>query len=143
MVASQRFEFAFNPTYERVARLFGISPQTAWVELTGVYLHARYGRWMVQTPLYNIASVEVTGPYRFFKTAGPPRLGVTDAGLTFASNGDRGVLIEFRQKVPGIEPLGILRHPELTVTVAEPEDLAATLRAAAGLDSTGNGTGPA
>ena len=78
--------------------------------------------------LANVASVHLTGPYRFFKTAGPARLGVTDLGLTFATNGERGVLIAFRRRVKGIEPTGLLRHGELTVTVAEPDELANLLR---------------
>ncbi len=69
--------------------------------------------------------MELTGPYQFVKTAGPPRLGITDRGLTFASNGARGVLITFARPVRGVAPL---RHPELTVTVADPAGLAARLR---------------
>ncbi|MHB8690407.1 MAG: hypothetical protein ACYDHH_04110 [Solirubrobacteraceae bacterium] len=77
----------------------------------------------------NVAGVDITGPYAFVKTAGPARLAVTDRGLTFASNGDRGVLITFRESVRGLEPLGLLRHPELTVTVDDVDALAALLRA--------------
>ena len=39
-----------------------------------------------------------------FKTAGP-RLAITDRGLTFATNGERGVRIDFRTPVPGLDPL--------------------------------------
>ena len=59
----------------------------------------------------------------FAKTAGPPRLGLTDRGLTFASNHDRGVELRFRDKVRGVDPLGLLRHPNLTVTVADVDAL--------------------
>ena len=83
----------------------------------------------------NIASCQLTGPYRFWKTAGPAHLGVTDRGLTFASNGDHGLLIRFRRPVRGIEPWGLLRHPELTVTVADPPALARALSAARGAGS--------
>lgn len=123
--ARQRFEFRFAPAYARAARPFGITPRNAWVEVGERELEARYGRWRVITPLSNLAAVEITGPYRFLKTAGPPRLGITDIGLTFASNGDRGVLLSFRRKVGGLGPL---RHPELTVTVADPEALVAAIR---------------
>lgn len=122
---TQRFEFRFSPAYERAARPFGITPPNAWVEVGEHEVVARYGHWRLRTSLSNIASVEITGPYRFFKTGGPPRLGVTDIGLTFASNGDRGVLMRFHDKVPGLGPL---RHPELTVTVADPDALAGLLR---------------
>jgi hypothetical protein len=124
----RRFQFRFDPRYERASRRFGIRPDRAWVVVTPDELQARFGPWRVQTPLDNVESVELTGPYRFIKTAGPARLGVTDLGLTFASNGERGVLIKFKQRVGGIDPLGLLRHGELTVTVAEPDELAAVLR---------------
>ncbi len=91
-------------------------------------LEVRFGLWRVSTPLTNITDAEVTGPYAFWKTAGPARLAITDRGLTFATNGTSGVLISFRKPVRGLEPLGIIRHPELTVTVAEVERLARLLR---------------
>jgi len=129
--AIQRFQFDFDPRYERAARPFGIRPDNAWVEVGDGLLEARYGRWRVRTGLENVSSARITGPYRFIKTAGPPRLGVTDLGLTFASNGRRGVLICFRRRVAGIDRLGLARHGELTVTVAEPEDLIGVLQATA------------
>ncbi len=124
-----RFEFRFDPAYRRLARLFGVTPRTAWVEVGDETLDARFGPWHVRTPLANIAGIDVTGPYAFVKTAGPARLAVTDRGLTFATNGDRGVLVTFGSPVPGLEPLGVLRHPELTVTVADVGTLASLLRA--------------
>ncbi len=60
-------------------------------------------------------------------TAGPARLAITDRGLTFATNGDRGVLLTFATPVQGLDPVGLLRHPELTVTVADTDRLAALL----------------
>jgi hypothetical protein len=122
-----RFDFRFDPRYQRAARPFGITPDNAWVEVDEDHLDAHFGRWRLSTPLANIARVEITGPYRFIKTAGPARLGITDIGLTFATNGDRGVLITFATKVRGIEPIGVLRHPELTVTVEDVDGLAALL----------------
>lgn len=78
----------------------------------------------------NISAIAVTGPYAFLKTAGPARLAITDRGLTFATNGNRGVLISFHSPVRGLDPLGVLRHPELTVTVAKIDGLAERLRSA-------------
>ena len=80
----------------------------------------------------NISAVETTGPYAFLKTAGPARLAITDRGLTFATNGDRGVLISFHSPVRGLDPMGVLRHPELTVTVEHIDGLAELLRSRAG-----------
>lgn len=124
---SERFEFRFAPAYRRPARMFGIRPQTAWVEVSDEHFAARFGPWRVMTPRSNINSATITGPYAYYRTAGPVRLGVTDLGLSFTCNGDRGVLLCFAASVQGIEPFGVLRHRELTVTVAEPERLAQLL----------------
>ena len=125
---TKRFGFAFAPAYRLFSRAFGITPTTAWVDVGDRSLAARFGPWRVSTPLANASDVAVTGPYAFWKTAGPARLAVTDRGLTFATNGDRGVLISFHTPVRGLDPLGVLRHPELTVTVADVDELAELLR---------------
>ncbi len=124
-----RFRFSFAPAYRLPAQAFGISPATAWVDVGARALDARFGPWRVSTPLANVTDVAVTGPYAFWKTAGPARLAITDRGLTFATNGDRRVLISFRAPVRGLDPLGVLRHPELTVTVADVDRLAELLSA--------------
>ncbi len=121
--------FRFAPAYRRASLPFGIRPANAGVEVDAQSLRAWFGPWRLRTTLANISEVEITGPYAFVKTAGPARLGLSDRGLTFASNGERGVLISFREPVPGLEPTGRLRHPELTVTVADVEGLASLLRA--------------
>jgi hypothetical protein len=123
----ERFPFLFDPTYRRCARLFGVTPERAWVELGEEELDVRYGPWRVRTPVRNIAGAEVTGPYAFLKTAGPARLAITDRGLTFASNGDRGACLSFRSPVAGIDRRGLIRHPELTVTVLDVDGLVESL----------------
>jgi hypothetical protein len=128
MRESRRFDFAFAPAYRPLARAFGVRPETAWVEVGDETLDARFGPWRVSTTVANVADVEATGPYAFWKTAGGARLAITDRGLTFATNGERGVLISFRTPVRGLDPLGVLRHPELTVTVAEVDSLVELLR---------------
>jgi len=125
---TRSFTFAFAPSYSGPARLFGVTSESASVEVGDEDLEARFGPWRVRTPLANITGVEVTGPYAFWKTAGPARLAITDRGLTFATNGERGVLILFANPVRGLDPLGLLRHPELTVTVADVDGLADLLR---------------
>jgi hypothetical protein len=124
-----RFDFAFAPAYRRLAWGFLVTPATAWVEVGDEAFEAHFGPWRVRTPLTNIADASVTGPYAFWKTAGPARLAITDRGLTFATNGERGTLILFETPVRGLDPLGILRHPELTVTVTDVDGLTDLLRA--------------
>jgi hypothetical protein len=125
--ANVQFAFAFAEPYRLAALAFGVRPDNACVEVGERSLRVSYGPWLVETPLANITDVTVTGPYRFIKTAGPARLGLTDRGLTFASNGDRGVCMTFARPVWGFDRLGLIRHPNLTVTVREVERLAALL----------------
>ena len=128
-MATERFPFAFDPTYRRLSRPFGVTPESAWVEVGDEQLRAHFGRWRVTTPLANVTGAEVTGPFALVKTAGPARLAITDRGLTFATNRQRGVRIDFRTPVPGIDPWRLIRHPELTVTVADYDRLAGLLTA--------------
>ncbi|MDQ6607671.1 MAG: hypothetical protein M3Z06_14135 [Actinomycetota bacterium] len=124
----ERFDFAFTPIYRQLGRWFGVTPRTAWAEVSDDALDVRFGPWRVRSGLLNISKVEITGPYAVTKTAGPARLGL-DRGLALATNSDKGLLVTFHKPVPGVEPLGLLRHPDLTITVADPEALAAELRA--------------
>jgi hypothetical protein len=125
------FAFAFTQPYRLAALPFGVRPDNASVEVGQRTVRVSYGPWLVQTPLTNITDVAITGPYHFAKTAGPARLGITDRGLTFASNGDRGVCITFAERVWGFDRLGLIRHPNLTVTVRDVERLATLLRSRA------------
>jgi hypothetical protein len=58
---AEPFAFAFDPTYRRLSRPFGVTPQSAWVEIGGGLLKARFGAWRVTTPLNNVKGAEVTG----------------------------------------------------------------------------------
>lgn len=121
------FDLAWAPAYRRASALFGVRPDNSGVDVDAEAVHARFGAWSLDIPRADIALVEITGPYRFIKTAGPAHLGLTDRGLTFASNGDRGVLMRFRRPLRSSGPVSFLTHPELTVTVADAEGLAAQL----------------
>jgi hypothetical protein len=127
-MTDSRFQFRFSTPYRIVALPFGILPSTCEVRVDDDGLLARFGLWRVQTNVENIADVEVTGPYTFVKTAGPAHLSLADRGLTFATNSDQGVCIRFHTPVAGMEPTGVLRHPSLTVTVADCDRLADILR---------------
>lgn len=121
------FGFRFAPAYQWLAAPFGIGPDTARVTVSDQGLDARFGPWRVTTPLRNVAGTSLTGPYRRWRTAGPARYSLADHGITLATNGDQGLCIEFRDPVPGLEPSGSLRHPNLTVTVADVRGLATLL----------------
>ncbi len=122
-----RFDFDFDPLYRAVALAFGVTPGRSFVEVADGRLIARFGFWRLSTELANVCGTEVTGPYRTYTTIGPAHLSLVDHGLTFASNRRLGLCICFHQPVPGLEPSGRLRHPGLTVTVADVAGLAAAL----------------
>src|SRR3954453_23981284 len=121
------FSFRFDPSYRAAALPFGVMPATASVTVDDGMLTVRFGLWRLRTPLTNVTGTEVTGPYSFVKTAGPAHLSFSDRGVTFATNGDRGLCIRFREPVPGIEPTGRLRHPGVTVMVDDIDGLSAAL----------------
>lgn len=116
---ARHFELRFDDRYRLLALPFGVTPATAWVRVGDDELEARFGPWRVRTPVGNVAGTEVTGPYGLLRTAGGARLSFADRGLTFATNGDRGVCVSFHEPVRGMAPVGPLRHPALTVTVAD------------------------
>lgn len=127
-MTSRRFDFAFDPRYRIAGLPFGVLPATTWVEVGDGRLRARFSWWTLDTSLANVAGVERTGGYAFVKTAGPPHLSFTDRGVTFATNGERGVCVSFHRPVPAIDPTGTIRHPGATFTVADPDGFEAALR---------------
>jgi hypothetical protein len=78
----------------------------------------------VSTPLDNISEAHVTGPYRWWTAVGP-RLSFADDGLTFGTNSHAGLCVHFRNKIKRV--IGFRDHSALTVTVADPHALEATL----------------
>ena len=125
---TREFEFAFEGRYRLPALAFGVTPATAKVVVTDTELLVHFGPWRLRSPLSNVAGTQVTGDYAWHRTAGPAHLSLTDRGVTFASNSRQGVCVSFVDPVRAIEPTGMLRHPGATVTVADPEALAAALR---------------
>jgi hypothetical protein len=115
-----RFPFAFARSYLVAGLPLGITPRTAHVEVDDAELRVRFGAWQLRTPRSNVAGTELSGDYAFLKTAGPPHLSFTDRGVTFATNGDRGVCVRFHEPVRVLWPL---KHPGATLTVADPEGL--------------------
>ncbi|MFP5346925.1 MAG: hypothetical protein ACLGIA_07855 [Actinomycetes bacterium] len=124
---SVTFPFRFTRSYALAALPFGVTPMTTRLTLSRESLHVRFGPWQLTTPRSNIASTEIAGPYSFVKTAGPAHLSFSDHGVTFATNGDQGVCIVLTRPVHALNPFGPPLHPNLTVTVADPESLVQAL----------------
>jgi hypothetical protein len=125
--APHHFEFRHDGVVGAAASAVSATPARTSVDVADGVLTVRFGPWTLSTPLTNIAEVSESGPYRPWKVAGPPRLSLADRGITFATNADRGVCVRFFNPVPGIEPTGRLRHPGMTVTVADPDGLLVAL----------------
>jgi hypothetical protein len=128
-MTTQRFPFAFATAHRVAAIPFGVLPSTTWVEVDGDRLRARFGFWTLDTPRANVKEVSTSGGYSFLRTAGPAHLSLVDHGVTFATNGDRGVCVQFHEPVTVLDPTGHLTHPGATFTVADPDALVAALAA--------------
>lgn len=121
------FAFRFDPRFRPLLAAAGVTPWTSGVRVGAGLLHVRFGPWTLRTPLDNVIGTELTGHYRWWRAIGP-RFSFVDHGLTFGTNVDAGLCICFAEPVPGLDPARILRHPGLTVTVADPDGLRDALR---------------
>lgn len=119
--ADLEFDFEFDPTMARAAAVFGVRPDTTGVTLSADEMLARFGPWTLRTELANVAEARVSGPYRWWRVAGPAHLSLADRGVTFATTTTQGVCLAFSRSVPAVEPTGRITHPSLTVTVADAE----------------------
>lgn len=119
------FEFDFHPAYRWLVLPLGATPGNSLVTVSSTEFTARFGPWKVETPRSNIIGFERSGDYKWYRAIGI-RGSLVDHGLTFGSTTAHGVCVKFREPVA---PLirGFRRHPGLTVTVADPEGLAAAL----------------
>jgi hypothetical protein len=127
-----QFEMAFSPRFRLPLAALGITPATAHVTLTPGHLVACFGPWACHTATSNVRAVHLTGPYHWYRAIGP-RLSLADHGLTFGTTTTRGVCLQLRNPVPGIDPTGLIRHPNLTLTVADPQRFAVAVRQCAGI----------
>ena len=125
------FDFDAGAAGRAWLRAIRVRPDNAWVDVADGTLMARFGHWVVRSPLSNIDGAHVAGPYREFRAIGL-RLSLSDHGLTFGTNAHRGVCIHFREPLRSITLIPF-RHPNLTVTVERAEALVAELRERAGL----------
>ena len=123
----RQFAFDFDPAHQVASVPFGVTPATSFIRVDENDLWVRFGLWSVRTPLSNVIGYERSGPYSFTRTAGPARLSLADKGLTFATNHRAGVCLTFATPVRGLDPLGLIRHPGLTVTPVDIDGFVAAL----------------
>jgi hypothetical protein len=126
-VTTERFPFAFDRRFAPLLALLGVRPATSEVRLDEAGLSVRFGRLRLRTGWDNVRSAEVTRGYRWYRAIGA-RLSLSDKGVTFGTNAAAGTCVGFHDPVPAL--LGDrVRHPNLTVTVADPDALADAIQA--------------
>ncbi|WP_040496445.1 hypothetical protein [Ilumatobacter nonamiensis] len=94
------------------------------VTITDESFQATFGHWSIETPLDNIAGARVSGPHPWYTAVGL-RLSFSDDGLTFGTDPQRGLCIDFVEKIDRV--IGFHDHSALWVSVADPEGLAEAL----------------
>lgn len=123
MTDTLTFPFAFDGRYAWMLKPLGIRPDTAEVTLDFEEIRVRFGRWTTKTSLSNIAGTEITEDYRWYKAIGI-RGSLADHGITFGTNADRGLCVRFVEPIPSLTLGKMIRHPGMTLTVADVEGLA-------------------
>ena len=124
-MTTRRFAYRLGHRSWPVLRLFGVAgSDDAWVDLDDGNLTARFGWAFATTPVANIASWRIEGPWRWITAIGIRR-SIRHQDLTFGGSPRGGVRIDFREP---ITVLG-LRTPALYLTVEDLDGLAAALAA--------------
>jgi hypothetical protein len=103
--------------------LFRVRPETAYVDL-GHDLEARFGFGHLRSPVENIVSWRIEGPWLWITAIGIRR-SVRHGDVTFGGTHTGGVRLDFREPVRAVG----FRVPALYVTVEDPEGFAAALAA--------------
>jgi hypothetical protein len=126
IAVSEFFPYRFDRRFLPMWLGAGALPWRDGVTLTdnGRFV-ATFGLLRVDTALVNISDTHVTGPYRWWTAVGP-RISFADDGLTFGTNPRAGLCIHFRDRIKRV--IGLRDHSALTVTVADPRALEASLR---------------
>ena len=119
----QRFPIRLGRRSRLVLLLFGVRPHNAYVDL-GDELDAQFGFFRVHSPVENLVSWRIEGPWRWITAIGVRR-SLRHHDVTFGGNHQGGVRIDFREPVRAMR----MRIPALYVTVEDLEGFAAALAA--------------
>jgi hypothetical protein len=104
--------------------IFGVKTENAYVDL-GEEMDAHFGYGRFRTPVSNIRSWRIEGPWAWITAIGIRR-GIRDGVFAFDGVKTGGVRMDFREPVPGLR---IFKTPALYVTVEDLEGFAAALSA--------------
>jgi hypothetical protein len=116
-----RFPIRVGRRSRLLLRLFGVRDGNAYVDLDGE-LDARFGFYRVQTPMNNIASWRIEGPWLWITAIGV-RTSIRHRDVTFGGSPRGGVRVDFKDPVRFL----FFRIPALYVTVEDLDGLAAAL----------------
>ena len=120
-----RYPFRLGPRSRPLLRLFGVrGVENAYVDLDATTFTARFGRFEISTPVTNLASWQIEGPWRWITAIGV-RMSIRHRDLTFGGSPRGGVRVDFREPVL----VGPLHVPALYVTVEDLVGLGAALTA--------------
>ena len=120
-MAPRRFPIRIGRRSRPLLRLFGVGDGNAYVDLDGE-LDARFGFFRVSTPVSNIASGRIEGPWLWITAIGV-RTSIRHRDVTFGGSPRGGVRVDFKERVR----FGFLQIPALYVTVEDLEGLATAL----------------
>ncbi len=120
-MGAQRFPIRVGRRSRPLLRLFGVRNDNAYVDLDGE-LYAQFGRYRVRTPVANLSSWRIEGPWLWVTAIGV-RTSLRHRDVTFGGNHRGGVRVDFKDRVPFVA----LRIPALYVTVDDLEAFAAAL----------------
>jgi hypothetical protein len=120
-MAPRRFPIRIGRRSRSLLRLFGVGDGNAYVDLDGE-LDARFGFFRVSTPVSNIASWRIEGPWLWITAIGV-RTSIRHRDVTFGGSPRGGVRVDFKERVR----FGFLQIPALYVTVEDLEGLATAL----------------
>jgi len=124
-VIATRYPFRLGARSRPLLRLFGVrGVENAFVDLDPETFTARFGRFEVSTPLANLASWQIEGPWRWITAIGV-RMSIRHRDLTFGGSSRGGVRVDFHDPVK----VGPLVIPALYVTVEDVVGLGAALTA--------------
>ena len=124
-MATQRFPIRIGRRSRWVVRLWTATPETSHVDLgegPDGMIDVRFGRFRFTTPIANLASWRIEGPFLWITAIGVRR-SVRHADVSFAGSPHGGVRIDFKERVP----FGFLRVPAIYVGVDDLDGLAAEL----------------
>jgi hypothetical protein len=126
-----RFPIRIGRRSRGYLRLWTVTPATAYAELADD-LDVHFGRWGIRTPIANLASWRIEGPFLWITAIGI-RKSIRHGDVSFAGSPHGGVRIDFREPVPW----GPFKVPAIYVGADDLDGLADELarRAIPGVDA--------